>query len=372
MSVIDRHTVTATIGGIPVEVIEAETTLDRGWSPYAQGTLTIAAPALMAILDPRRRAPITIRHRRRYSDSLTFAEVSTLHAGLTFAEVSEAFNGMTMSQMSALYRTDWNAAGPHGEGGSVVIDAWLTGAARSRTDPDVWRVSWCGDEQRALTRLASAARWTPGGSTVRTIAAEALMRAGLDATLGGSGDAAVAADDDGDMPVWQAGVSCWDYLQPIVAAADLRLYADEARQWHIADDTDPIGSCTIGPEATEVHDTWDTDNGLFYDHAVLVYEWETKTGVQKTAVDAFMGGAVSGYTETVPGRLTRKGRAERIVRRAQQRALSQDWDTVADYTIRPGQAATITPDTATGIVEAVTWTYPAARARVTISTVTTP
>lgn len=367
---IDAHTIVATVDGVPVRVLNAQTTLDRGWAPYAQGRLTLIASAFFSLLDPTRRARINITHSRRYSDSKTVAEVSALHAPKTVAQASTQHAGQTVEQMSALYRTVWNPDGPHGSGGYITVTGWVTKARRSRTDPEAWDVLWCGDEQRAITRLSWQRSWRPGANTVRNIVQAALAKAGLDPSLGGTGDAAVPADDDGTMPPWPAGQSCWDYLDPIVSAADMRLYADETGAWILTADTAPTGVTVLGPEAVEVTDDWDTENGRFFDHAVIVYEWETLAGAAKTDVDYFSAGQLAGYTETVQGRKTRPGRAERIVKKAMKRALAQDWETVADYNARPGHTATITPDASTGIIDSITWTYPDARARVTVTDVT--
>lgn len=367
MTLIDRHEIAVTIGGQPVTVLEAETTLDRGWAPYVQGTLTILAPSIAGLLDPRTRPPVLVQHRRRYSDSRTVGEVSALHAGLTVGQVSSLYAGESVEEMSAQYRTSWNPGGPHGVAPGLRCAGWLTAARRSRTDPDVWEIRWAGDEVRALGAIRTHQSTPAPGTTVRQLVADVLAAAGL-GTLdpGGATAGESAADEDGAQPEWEPGVSVWEYLEPVVTAAGYRLYADERAVWRLVDDTTTTGACTIGPAAVEVEDDWDVDNGRFFDTAVIVYEWETAGGARRRTVDAYSTGTISGYVEHVNGRMTRRGRAKRIVQRARSRALAQAWEQVADYAIRPGQAATLAPDGTTGLVDKVAYRYPAARSAVTV------
>ncbi|CAG7618486.1 hypothetical protein ACFPZL_01170 [Leucobacter soli] len=367
---IDQHTMTATIAGQPVTVLAGSTTLDRAWSPYAQGTLQILAPDVPGLLDPRRRPQVIVHHRRRFSDSETVGYVSADHAGMTVGQVSTEYAGMTVDEMSAQYRTRWNGiGGPYGAGPGVTLVGWLSAARRSRTDPDVWEIEWNGDEIRAQSSVALALT-RPQIPTVRELVARVLASAELGTLTPGPTGSESVLDDEGEYPEWTPGTNAWDYLEPIVTAHGYRLYADELAAWHLASDTTPTGACTIGAEAVEVEDDWAVDNGRFFDTAVLVYQWQTAAGVTRTEIDSYRAGNVSAYVERIDGRLTKRGRARRIVERAMQRALAQSWETVADYSIRPGQTATITPDSTTGIVDAVTWQYPDARSTVTLIDIT--
>lgn len=123
MTLLDAHGIAVTIGGYPVQVLTAETTLDRGWAPYAQGSATILAPGGTAgLLDPTARPAVTVRLRRRYSGSKTIGEVSALHAGKTFAQASAQHAGKTFEQMSAQYRNAWNGpTGPVGYGPGLTV-----------------------------------------------------------------------------------------------------------------------------------------------------------------------------------------------------------------------------------------------------------
>ena len=71
------------------------------------------------------------------------------------------------------------------------------------------------------------------------------------------------------------------------------------------------------------------------------------------------------------GRPAGDGRAQAIVERAQKRALAQQWEAIADYSIHPGQVATITPAGVSGVVDAVTFSYPDARAKISLIDVST-
>lgn len=100
---------------------------------------------------------------------------------------------------------------------------------------------------------------------------------------------------------------------------------------------------------------------------MIRHEWEDAAGTEWTALDVWAAGEVAGYTETIRGKLTQPGRARQIVERAQRRAAAQGWEAVADYTVRPLQAATITPTGETGTVESVTWSWPESRMSVQLT-----
>ena len=373
--ILDQHRMTATIFGLEFAVVEASTTLDRGWSPYAQGSLTVVTEDdvdLLGMLHPGTRYPVTVRYSRRYSDSWTVREVSESYAGRTVAQVGAANNGETVETMSARYRTVWNGpGGRYGADAPLILNGWLTRIRRQRDNANRFDVEWCGDEIRALSRYSARAAVEPEQDTVRGIVSATL--APLAGLAPGTANAPVERDEDNRLPRWEPGTTMWDYLEPIVTAAGLRLYADETGVWRLTADLTPTSPAVeLGAQAVNVTDLYETDNDRFFDHAVIVYEWETAAGQPRRQVDAYAEGETSGYTETIQGRMSRPGRAEAIVSRAMARAFAQEWACVADYSVRPGMLAATTPDAGIGLIDSVTWTYPDARMSVNLIDVQTP
>ncbi|MBP1326737.1 hypothetical protein JOF28_001969 [Leucobacter exalbidus] len=370
-TLIDSHEIIARIAGREVEVIDASLTLDRGWAPYVQGTLTIRDPQIRGLLDPRQRPRVHLQLTRRYSASRTLGYLSTQFAGQTIAAMSAAWTGKTLGQVSALYREVWNPGGRWGSDEPLAVSSFLTGSRRRLSEPDLWEISFQGGEYPLQTRASETMRWTSQNATVRGLVNDVLARFGYTPLQPGTANATVEVDEDGEGPVWEAGVTVWDYLNPIVQAAELRLYCDENHLWQlVGDDANAAGSHDLGPEAIECEDSWSAD-GRFFDGAILIYEWETRNGTAKKALDTYKVGKVATYVEHIAGKLTRPGRAKRIVTRAVRRALAQTWESVADYQLRPGQKVTL-PAGETGRIDSITWTYPDARMTVQVIDVTTP
>lgn len=369
MTLIDRHDVTARIDGRTVRVLEMATTLDRGWAPYVQGSLTIDDPDIKGLLDPRKRPVVRITMGRRYSGSRSLGYVSALDAGKKLGAQSALHSGKKLGQVSALHREVWNGpGGKYGKEKPLIITARLTDSRRRRTDPDKWEIEFEGGEVRAQNLCSTVRSRLPSARTTRGLVRDVLQVSTLGTLAPGSTNSTLPLNEEGDGPEWLAGVSVWDYLNPIIQAEEMRLYVDELGAWRIEADDTTRGSITLAPEATEITDNW-SSGGRFFDGAVLIYEWETAGGQPRKVVEAYRRGNVSTYVEHVEGRRTRTGRAKRIVDRAYRRALSQTWEAVADYDVRPGQSVTL-PTGDTGVIDAVTWNYPDATMNVTVLDVT--
>lgn len=168
---------------------------------------------------------------------------------------------------------------------------------------------------------------------------------------------------DPDALVWQPGQSAMDFLQPLLKVNGIRLVCDETRTWSLRDeDYQHAGSSAWrwAVNLTELSDSIsiDGDEGWF-DAAVYTYRWTGRDGIARVRRDAY---ALNDPPRKVlqvelttpwPG----PGRAETMVRRAQNRgrvttvAGVPTWTehtdqpvqvTTQDGTVLSGAAATVT------------------------------
>lgn len=161
---------------------------------------------------------------------------------------------------------------------------------------------------------------------------------------------------------WPPGVSGWDYVNPMVQAANLRLWCDELRVWRL----DPASTLQPGllhiselTNATEAEDeiTRDAD---WFDSVVIEYR---SVAAGATVLEYDYAGAPGTkakkfeYARAKPG----SGAAAALLARAQGRGRVLKLEAVSDYDARPGEALLATlPDTPiqSGLVAAVKWRFP--------------
>lgn len=90
--------------------------------------------------------------------------------------------------------------------------------------------------------------------------------------------------------IWRAGVTAWDFLQPHLTRAGLRLFCDETRVWRLINPTTyliPGFVRVTGKNATEGMDLtsrWDPE--VFATGVVVRYSWIDANGIPQTAHDS--------------------------------------------------------------------------------------
>lgn len=152
-------------------------------------------------------------------------------------------------------------------------------------------------------------------------------------------------DRSPDLLWWKAGVDGMDFLTPIFQAAGLRLVNDEARVWTLRNESyAATGALTVryGVNLIDGDDFISRDSGLWFDAAVVRYEWTDQAGNRQERIDSFKLNTPYSRLQLIerlspyPG----PGFAEYVVRRAQGRGRELSLTTVADWTARAEQSVT--------------------------------
>lgn len=294
-------------------VTGADITLDESWAPYCQVSLTCNRPNPLTVeaLDPRGTNPLRTQ--------LT----------LTRDGVARTFDLCLRSR---------------------------------RVDGDEITLTAASDEAllQDYARVATTA-YTPAYISARTIVADVLAKIG--ATLAaGTADAVVAAESS----EWLPGVTAWDYLEPIVHAAQLRLWCDERRVWRLEQANgmssgyaELDGEADLTGGGDEI-----TRDGDWFDGVVIVYQYQDAVG-QVTSYDiAPADGTPVSKVRTLSFQTAppAPGAAARLLRGALGRGRERNVQAVSRFDVTPTMPCSVTlpglPAQA-GVLSAVTWTLPA-------------
>lgn len=179
---------------------------------------------------------------------------------------------------------------------------------------------------------------------------------------------------------WRAGVPAYEFLNPLVQAAGLRLVCNENREWSLRDEEyRSPGSMSIR-HAVNLIDATDSiarDSGIWFDARVTRYLWTDDTGLEQERTDAYA--LTVPYTQLTtleieapyPG----PGRSEYAVRRAQGRGREVTASCVADWRAQTDMPMTVVLDGTpilTGISQTVEYDLGTDRVTVTMRAVDTP
>ena len=367
---VDSQSATAIIAPLDITLIpkDLSVTVDERWSPYCQADLTFAMPSPedREALDLRESdLRITVKARRDFGQSWTVADLTGL-GGFSVAGLTALLAGGPLANITHRLYRPWN--------GALELPAQLRDynlVVTSREFDDVTqelRIEATSLESLLLNdALISGTAWNPGTTDLRTIVELVLARYG-EALEPTSSTATVA---EVDATVWYPGVHAWDYLDPMLEAASLRLWAGEDGVFRItARESLTDGAIVLSPSSmTEHKDTMTLGSDVWADAVVVKYTWTDALDLNNTAYD---------YAGTSPARAARlvkregvvypgAGAAAGILDRSQGRGRVLDVEAVNDLTATPGQSITINPpdtEAQTGYVSAVTWRMPDGEMRV--------
>lgn len=367
---VDAQSATAVIEpiGLTLTPKNLQIQVDESWSPYVQASLTFAMP------DPSDREALDLREedlrisinvRRDFGQSWTVADLTAL-GGYSVAGLTTILAGGPLASITHALYVPWNGAL---ERPAVLRTFDLVVTSREFDDvAQELRIEAASKE--ALLQadaLISVTPSTAGSTDLYTIVNGVLARYG-EALSPTSSTATVA---EVDATTWNPGVHAWNYVDPMLEAASLRLWADETGTFWISPrgETTP-GSVVLSPASmTEHKDSMTLNGDVWADAVVVKYTWTDALDINNTAYD------VAGASPARSARIIERrnvvypgaGAAAGILDRSQGRGRVLDVEAVNDFAVSPGQSITINPpatDAQTGYVSAITWRLPEGEMRV--------
>ena len=355
---------------------EFNATLDEGWSPYVQATLTGPLPTEdeLAQLDPRKNVRVQVNLREDFGASDLVSTFTAAHFGQTAADLTSAFQGKTAATLTGLHFKPYRDT-------QVLLprstSLFLTLRSR-RIDWAAGKATYTLASDEALLQdyaLVQTDALYPQGGTVASAVRFALATIG--AYLGTPEADSDVADDEALR--WEPGTSAWDYLMPILQDAGLRLFCDETRRWRLVPATynrPEAVNLTITSNITGLTDSISRDSSevsdAWYDSVVAIYKWRDEFDVEHTNYTTAQTPGIVAPTKTLTVTYEGVGNAgigaQLLLNRAQARGRQVTVEAMSNYTLRPGMTATLgLPETytQTSRVASVTWNLPADEMTVT-------
>jgi hypothetical protein len=372
-----KISVLAMRNGSPIEVNvkTARIQMDESWSPYIQASITAKAPAGTtypatgdyAYLDPFYNTRLQIAVEENFGGSKTVADLTTQFKTLTLAAVTTAYSGKTCAQLTALFFIAWNAAGVI----SSIRRRFNLKIRSYQLNLASMEVSIEASSDESLLQdygLVSTVPYEPNLSTVKKAVQYALGLIGANLT-----EPAADATIDPDQTIWEPGTDAWSYVQPIVEAANLRLYCDEDRLWRLVNspvNRSTTNTFTYGTDIIDASQEASLD-GSWYSACVIEYRWtDPTTNTLMRAYDAYRDDTFP-YIRTLRVQLDKKypgaGGARAALLRQRSASVTQNVTAINDYTVTPGNIASTNfgayyspklPSDGTDRVKSVTWAWP--------------
>lgn len=274
MSTIDIQHASVVLDGVEVKPERAELVLDRTWSPYGQGTIELSG---LHDVDPDATPEPRVRLRieQRFSEGKTAAEIAAELAPLTAAQIAAGpwAAPLTASQVAALYQTDFNP--------EPIASRWLF------ADLSVRECEMDLETRKTTLSVATddIAMWdaghvadsplTFGTKSVRALCSQLVKLVGGTLVPGGVVDGTLE-----EFPTIMPGQKFRDFLNPLLQATGLRLYADEARAWRLvpADEVrDEVITLSTRTDVEGARPKVDRERGG-YDSVVIEYRWRNNAG----------------------------------------------------------------------------------------------
>lgn len=362
-TLLDSHRAIAYVTpvGVQLDIETVEVNLDETQSPYGEARIVCQLPdeATQKLLDLR-TTPLRLQLRLRQDFASAWSVATLTAAGHgSMATLTAELGGLPLSTVYQRFSTPWNASGRR-PSTSRWFDLMVSERSIDHKAAQLTLVAYTDEALMLSDALVATTVLNPGTTSVRSIAEQLLARVGAVLTPGPD-DGTVEAD----ATLWRPGMTAWDYFAPLAQAANLRLWCDERRRWHLTEVRPTAeGAITVNPTATltAVTDTMTVTGDEWYDAVVIRYRWVDAFDLNQERYDA--AGAASPrnvllieHDTPYPG----AGAAAGILSRAQGRGRVLEVEAVSDYTAQPGMPATITPpatDAQTGFVSSVTWRLP--------------
>lgn len=363
---IDAHSLLAILQplDLTLDVVSASITLRESRAPYGEVVLECQLPtgADRTAIDLRTGdLTLDLRLRRDFGRAWSLADLTA--AGVDTVDVlTGILDGDPLGFVSNLFYRPWNSA--------LVLASQRRDSTFLVTerefDDRTKRLILTAHTRDALLigdALLETVPLDPSSTDLRTICASVIARYG-DTLAAGGADATVA---ETEATIWRPGVTAFDYLDPMLEAASLRLWCDDSGIWQLTERQSTVeGSVSIAATGsmTDHRDRMTrTDTEIWFDGVAIVYQWVDDLGANQVAYDTAPADTVVSSVKTIerntpyPG----PGAAAGILSRAEGRGRALTVEAVSNYTVTPGQSITLTPpDTPiqTGFLAGVSWRYP--------------
>lgn len=278
----------------------------------------------------------------------------TVRATLIYVDASNATVGFTDGDDVGISTTDWTR---------VTVTGTITGTGAVKVRPVVYIVSGTTTE----TYYVDGAMLTEGDTVEDYFDGASADTDFIDYAWTGTANGSTstkAAKPNSSMMIWEPGTTAWDYLEPLLQAAALRLYCDETRSWIL----EPSGTTRDGQinVATGLNVTEASDQisraEEWYDSVVIAYTRALDAeGNQVTVYDTAGAPGTKTLVLTFARPYPGPGAAQAFLDRAQGRGRVLKLESISDYTATPGMTLSATlPDSPiqTGTISRVVWMLP--------------
>lgn len=322
--------------------------------PMISGSVTFALPDELEFItqlvsyDPRLNIRAWVTSVQRFGNGRQASVISAEYpVPQTVANITTAWTGYQAKDVSNTYGEPYNSFGMRQSTIQTAELAVQDVGVNFKTMEGTIRLA--GREQIAIDYINTSAPLTPSGLTLRNAVGTVLTFIGEVLSSAETDDYVFPVGEEegqisADALVWQVGQSAWDYMNVLVNASGLRLYADISGIWHLAKpfgDTVDTGTVNYSLSSLSDFNFEVSRQGEWYDGVLLEYEWTDSLDVRHRAFD-FSGGTSRvmhvKYTDRIfPG----AGAAAAIASRSSKRGVVISASTVSDYFTQVGKTIAV-------------------------------
>lgn len=369
-SIIDKHTITATIEplGLELDIKEATLVLDESKAPYAE--LSISAPMLDT--DSLNAIDLTDQELRlvgeiRQDFGVIWSLANLTAVGGNAIQGITDLGGVTPSSITNTLFGSWNSTNYPSQTRS--FDLYVTARRYNQTGKQIEIVATSDESKLIFDTIVSDTPFDPESTDLATIAQTVLDRHNKTIQAGYQ----TATIEEAEATIWNPGVKAWDYLDALAEPHGLRLWCDEAGNWYLTERQSlSAGHLTIAPTALmlEHDDSMEYNPEVWWDAVVIEYRWKDELNVEQVAYD-YAGATIPRSSLVIVNRDTvypGPGAAQGILDRVQGRGRTITAKAVSRYSAQPGQSITLRPPLGfdqNGYIVGVTFRLPAAEMDVT-------
>lgn len=340
MTTLDRHDWALQIGGHTLSIITGSVTLDAGRAPFVQATVLCKYPGTTTPFDPRQNVRAQLTMTQVFGTSEPVSALSADWAGYTLSDVATLYLTDLVATISGDYGVPWNAQTRAPT--QKRLDLMVRALDVDHVDQTM-RLDLASDEAALIDyKRFSTTTDVATDPTVRQFVGGVLRELGL-VLLDGPADAPVG---DAARP-WEPGVDAWDFIEPVVSQAGLRLWCAGDRVFRLtAEDEPPTNSLSLSGTGTvkKARTQISMKSDLYADAVLVTYRWRDANGDEHVRYDS----ASETSTPTKVLHIEREtpypgpGAAKYILRRRRGYGNVIPIDAISNYNVTPGDAFTLT------------------------------